>query len=217
MSMTVSFVAPFFGGGTLDEVIQREREKTAEVATIRPSERKPEIAAESSQTPLDIFISHQNAKVTHDVLEQSRKKAASDVLAHIQKAVTMTDIKKELESCLRGEGINWWTQSQDDGKKKDKCEICCVNKPEKTFVNLPHDRSCRSKIQMCVGCLWNWRYNPVKCHSCNQEKIQSPVGDHWGAILIAGTDEKEEGITKRFEDDIEKLMDRGQCSHSEEI
>ncbi|XP_052787363.1 uncharacterized protein LOC128222418 [Mya arenaria] len=94
-----------------------------------------------------------------------------------------------------------------DGKKKDKCDICCVNKPEKTFVKLQHGISCRSKIKMCVGCLWNLRYNPVKCHSCDQEKIQSPVGDRWGAILIAGTDKKED-ITKRFEDDIEKLKDR---------
>ncbi|WAR29120.1 hypothetical protein MAR_002688, partial [Mya arenaria] len=111
------------------------------------------------------------------------------------------------ESGLKVEGINWWTPSQDDGKKKDKCEICCVNKPEKTFVKLQHDGGCLSKIQMCVGCLWNWQYNPVKCHSCDQEKIRSPVGDRWGAILIAGTDEKED-ITKRFEDDIEKLKDR---------
>ncbi|WAR29067.1 hypothetical protein MAR_002635, partial [Mya arenaria] len=45
-AQTVNFVAPFFGGGTLDEVIQREREKTAEIETERPSERKPEIEAE---------------------------------------------------------------------------------------------------------------------------------------------------------------------------
>ncbi|WAR29075.1 hypothetical protein MAR_002643, partial [Mya arenaria] len=45
-AQTVSFVAPFFGGGTLDEVIQREREETAKIATERPSKRKPEIEAE---------------------------------------------------------------------------------------------------------------------------------------------------------------------------
>ncbi|WAR29076.1 hypothetical protein MAR_002644 [Mya arenaria] len=73
-----------------------------------------------------------------------------------------------------------------------------------TFVKLQHAKSCPSKIKICVGCLWNWQYNPVKCHSCDQEKIQSPVGDRWGAILIAGTDTNED-ITKCFEDDIKKL------------
>ncbi|XP_052772988.1 uncharacterized protein LOC128211905 isoform X2 [Mya arenaria] len=146
-------------------------------------------------------------QLAYDILQQSTNKAASDVLAHIQKTVTMTDIKKELKSDLRGMGINWWTPSQDNGKKKDKCEICCVNKPEKTFDKLTHDGLCGSQIQMCVGCLWNWQYNPIKCHSCDQDKIRSPVGDGWGAILIAGTDGKQD-ITKRFEDDIEKLKDR---------
>ncbi|XP_052786398.1 uncharacterized protein LOC128221834 [Mya arenaria] len=146
-------------------------------------------------------------EMAQEALQQNRKKAASDVLAHIQRADTMTDIKKELQSGLRGEDINWWTPSQDDGKKEEKCEICCVNKPEKTFAKLTHDRFCVSKIHICVGCLWNWRYNPVKCHSCDEDKIRSPVGDRWGAIFIAGTDKKED-ITKRFEDDIEKLKDR---------
>ncbi|XP_052787556.1 uncharacterized protein LOC128222544 isoform X1 [Mya arenaria] len=271
---TVSFVAPYFGGGTLDEVIQKERDKTAAIETEIPSDRKPEIALERPQTlewkdKLRILyqicraieylhqppkcerkpVSHGNIcmqnvlldeqknarllfftpksveggvgeeqfqedknkdvqafiEMTHDFLKQSRKK--TDVLARKQTAVTMTDIKKELESGLRGEGINWWTPSQDVGKTKDKCEICCINKPEKTFQKLTHDRLCGSKIQMCVGCLWNWQYNPVKCHTCDQDKIRSPVGDCWGAIIIAGTDEKQE-ITKSFEDDIEKLKDR---------
>ncbi|XP_052786908.1 uncharacterized protein LOC128222104 isoform X1 [Mya arenaria] len=47
---TVSFVAPYFGGGTLDEVIQKERDKTAAVETEIPSERKPEITLERPQT-----------------------------------------------------------------------------------------------------------------------------------------------------------------------
>ncbi|XP_052787552.1 uncharacterized protein LOC128222541 isoform X2 [Mya arenaria] len=111
------------------------------------------------------------------------------------------------KSDLRGEGINWWTPLQDVGKTKEKCEICCVNKPEKTFEKLTHDQFCGSKIQMCVGCLRNWQFNPVKCHTCDQDKIRSPVGDGWCAIMIAGTDEKQD-ITKRFEDDIEKLKDR---------
>ncbi|WAR29542.1 hypothetical protein MAR_003110 [Mya arenaria] len=60
---------------------------------------------------------------------------------------------------------------------------------------------------MCVGCMRNWQYNPVKCHSCKQPKINSPVGDRWGAILIAGTDKKPD-VRKRFEDDIAKLKDK---------
>ncbi|XP_052786394.1 uncharacterized protein LOC128221831 isoform X2 [Mya arenaria] len=305
-AQTVSFVAPFFGGGTLDEVIQREREETAKIATERPSKRKPEIeaerpserkqeiTAESSQTlewrdklrilyqicraieylhqppeckrkPVShgdicmqnvlldeqknarlLFLSPKSVEgevgdkqfqedknkdvqaftdMAHDLLGQSGKKAASYLLPRIQEAVTITDIKKELESGLRKEDIKYWTSTQDDGKKKDddgkkkdgdgkkkdagvtkkdRCEICCVNKPEMTFVKLQHAKSCPSKIKICVGCLWNWQYNPVKCHSCDQEKIQSPVGDRWGAILIAGTDTNED-ITKCFEDDIKKL------------
>ncbi|WAR29316.1 hypothetical protein MAR_002884, partial [Mya arenaria] len=87
--------------------------------------------------------------VSDEVLKQVRKKTASYVQADIQK------------SALRQEGINLWTRSPDDDQRKEKCEICCVNKP----------------------------------------------GDGWGAILIAGTDEKH-AFTKHFEDDIEKIKDK---------
>ncbi|XP_052787546.1 uncharacterized protein LOC128222537 isoform X2 [Mya arenaria] len=255
---TVNFVAPYFGKGTLDTVIQKERE-TEKPQTLQwknklrilyqicraieylhqppKCERKPvshgnicmqNVLLDEQNNARLLFLSPKSVEggveeeqfqkdknkdvqafkeMVQEALQQNRKKAASDVLAHIQRADTMTDLKKELQSGLRGEDINWWTPSQDDGKKEEMCEICCVNKPEKTFAKLTHDRFCVSKIHICVGCLWNWRYNPVKCHSCDEDKIRSPVGDRWGAIFIAGTDKKED-ITKRFEDDIEKLKDR---------
>ncbi|WAR29126.1 hypothetical protein MAR_002694 [Mya arenaria] len=208
---TVSFVAPFFGGGTLDEVIQKEREKAAEIATEIPSKRKPETAAERPQTlewkdKLRILYQICRAiEYLHQPPKCERKPVSHGNIC--MQNVLLDEQKNARLSGLRGEDINWWTPSQDDGKKKDKCEICCVNKPVKTFDKLTHDRFCVSKIQICVGCLWNWRYNPVKCHSCDEDKIRSPVGDRWGAIFIAGTDKKED-ITKRFEDDIEKLKDR---------
>ncbi|XP_052785489.1 uncharacterized protein LOC128221082 isoform X2 [Mya arenaria] len=143
--------------------------------------------------------------VSDEVLKQVRKKTASYVQADIQKAATMTEMKILLLSALRQEGINLWTRSPDDDQRKEKCEICCVNKPEQLCKR--HIDYCVTNIKICVGCLWNWRYNPVKCHSCDQEKIRCPVGDGWGAILIAGTDEKH-AFTKHFEDDIEKIKDK---------
>ncbi|WAR29110.1 hypothetical protein MAR_002678 [Mya arenaria] len=244
---TVSFVAPYFGRGTLDKVIQKERETTADIKTEIPSERKPERATEIPQTLewKDKFrilyqicraieylhqpptcerkhVSHGNICMQNVLLDaqtnarllflspKSVEGGVGDEQFQDDKnkdAVTMTDIKTELKLYIRSEGINWWTPSQDDGEKKDKCEICCVNKPEKTFDKLTHDRYCVYKIQLCVGCLWNWRYNPVKCHTCDQDKIRSPVGDGWGAILIAGIDDKDTN-TKLFEKDIDKIKDR---------
>ncbi|XP_052786573.1 uncharacterized protein LOC128221926 isoform X2 [Mya arenaria] len=140
--------------------------------------------------------------IAYEVFKHGRKKIASD----IQKSVTMEEIKTTLMSLLRQSDIKWWTASSNMNTTKIKCDICCVNKPEMFYKKLQHDQSCVTKIQMCVGCLWNWRYNPVKCHSCDQGKIQSPVGDSWGAILIAGTDDKHD-VTQHFEDDIGKMKD----------
>ncbi|WAR29081.1 hypothetical protein MAR_002649 [Mya arenaria] len=242
---TVSFVAPYFGGGTLDEVIQKERDKTAAVETEIPSERKPEITLERPQTlewkdKLRILyqicraieylhqppkcerkpVSHGNICMQNVLLDEQKNArllflTPKSVEGGVGEEQFQEDKNKDVhafkenasESDLRGEGINWWTPLQDVGKTKEKCEICCVNKPEKTFEKLTHDQFCGSKIQMCVGCLRNWQFNPVKCHTCDQDKIRSPVGDGWCAIMIAGTDEKQD-ITKRFEDDIEKLKDR---------
>ncbi|WAR29102.1 hypothetical protein MAR_002670, partial [Mya arenaria] len=151
---TVSLVSPYFGGGTLDEVIQKERDKKATIETEIPSDRKPEIALERPQTlewkdKLRILyqicraieylhqppkcerkpVSHGNIcmqnvlldeqknarllflapksvegrvreiqfqedqnkdvqtfkEMAQEALQQSRKKAASDILAHIQR------------------------------------------------------------------------------------------------------------------------------------
>ncbi|WAR29090.1 hypothetical protein MAR_002658, partial [Mya arenaria] len=109
--------------------------------------------------------------IAYEVFKHGRKKIASD----IQKSVTMEEIKTTLMSLLRQSDIKWWTASSNMNTTKIKCDICCVNKPEMFYKKLQHDQSCVTKIQMCVGCLWNWRYNPVKCHSCDQGKIQSPV------------------------------------------
>ncbi|XP_052786424.1 uncharacterized protein LOC128221845 [Mya arenaria] len=142
-------------------------------------------------------------KVLFAVLKGTPGREAEKLLKYASdKDVTLKKISDKLEGLVGRNNIDRWTRSQD---AKKKCEICCVNEPEPFCNELHHSLSCKTKIQMCVGCMRNWQYNPVKCHSCDQAKIQSPVGDGWGALLIAGTDEENPYATKQFENDIAKM------------
>ncbi|WAR08178.1 hypothetical protein MAR_018136 [Mya arenaria] len=82
------------------------------------------------------------------------------------------------EACSTGDIEREKAKDWNDFKQDTEANLGNQSKSDEPFCNeLKHDQCLPEiKIQMCVGCLWNWRYNPVKCHSCDQPKIQSPVG-----------------------------------------
>ncbi|XP_052786099.1 uncharacterized protein LOC128221535 [Mya arenaria] len=219
---TVSFVSPYFRGGSLEKAIQKETDKIQDKPTAKPQtldlneklrilyqiccaieylheppdcdrkavthgdiSLKRVILDEQKNSRLLFFtpssvegdekFTNDKSKDVQDFIkvlcavlkdtpereaEQLLKLKAEKLLKYASdKDVTLKKISDKLEGLVRRNDIKRWTPSPD---AKKKCEICCVNEPD--------------KIQMCVGCMRNWQYNPVKCHSCNQAKIQSPVG-----------------------------------------
>ncbi|XP_052789400.1 uncharacterized protein LOC128223940 isoform X2 [Mya arenaria] len=178
-----------------------DKQKNARVLFFKPRSVKGEKSFADDEKK-DV---HDLIDVICKVLEEppgEKTEYISTLLESVSKQdVTLAAILKIFKSLVRTKGIKRWTRLPDDAKNK-MCEICCVNKPE-----LLHCSNCSDRIQMCVGCMRNWQYNPVKCHSCDRERIQSPVGDGWGAILIAGTD-KDPVVTKRFEKDVDDMKDK---------
>ncbi|XP_052811061.1 uncharacterized protein LOC128238834 isoform X2 [Mya arenaria] len=140
-------------------------------------------------------------QVLQEMFSENNTSISSKLLDKLWILKPTWEIKANLTTILRETGSKRWLRQNTDDKRK--CEICLVNEYEPFCNELKHDQCLPEiKIQMCVGCLWNWRYNPVKCHSCDQPKIQSPVGDGWGAILIAGSDPQ---IDRGFQGDIEQM------------
>ncbi|XP_052241567.1 uncharacterized protein LOC127851740 [Dreissena polymorpha] len=70
-------------------------------------------------------------------------------------------------------------------------------------LNLPVQAACTRRIRICCSCMRNSYINPVKCHTCG-ETIQPFINANWGAILIAGYDEKAGEV---LQDDIKKFKE----------
>ncbi|XP_052811063.1 uncharacterized protein LOC128238834 isoform X4 [Mya arenaria] len=114
-------------------------------------------------------------QVLQEMFSENNTSISSKLLDKLWILKPTWEIKANLTTILRETGSKRWLRQNTDDKRK--CEICLVNEYEPFCNELKHDQCLPEiKIQMCVGCLWNWRYNPVKCHSCDQPKIQSPVG-----------------------------------------
>ncbi|WAR02817.1 hypothetical protein MAR_009375 [Mya arenaria] len=86
-----------------------------------------------------------------------------------------------------------------------KCEICLVNPFEESGCRyLKHSKSCREHINVCIACMRNSYFNPIKCHSCDKERIDPFIGVGWGAVFVAGYDSNPE-IAEAFKKDVEDM------------
>ncbi|WAR02847.1 Y1105-like protein [Mya arenaria] len=95
-----------------------------------------------------------------------------------------------------------WSPAQT---RPPKCEICLVNPFEESGCRyLKHSKSCRENIKVCIACMRNSYFNPIKCHSCDKERIDPFIGVGWGAVFVAGYDSNPE-IAEVFKKDVEEM------------
>ncbi|KAH3800558.1 hypothetical protein DPMN_154191 [Dreissena polymorpha] len=98
----------------------------------------------------------------------------------------------ELKDIMRTNGVKTWK-----GWNDQRCEICMVNEHDaKSPVAAINHKDCPGKIKICHACMRNSYFNPIKCHTCDND-IKAVIGDGWGAVLIAGYDEHEANLFKK--------------------
>ncbi|XP_052213417.1 uncharacterized protein LOC127832151 [Dreissena polymorpha] len=139
----------------------------------------------------------------HDVLEKAVDIAIECIKSidtYKSSGLTSTQIAEKLKrKCIKNSALIW------EAIPGDNCEICLVNNAME--VGFGPDSGCKPectrRIRTCCSCMRNSYINPVQCQSC-RSTIEPYFNSKWGAVLVAGYDEKNGEI---FEKDIIKFRE----------
>ncbi|XP_052213845.1 uncharacterized protein LOC127832425 [Dreissena polymorpha] len=135
-----------------------------------------------------------------------------------EKSLSSDEIVKDLTRICKNESVTKW-DTADNGR----CDICLVNNAIKGELNVHLADStnlCKQPIRTCFSCMRNSYINPVQCYTCGKT-VEPFINDKWGAILVAGYDEKDGPVWWKeidaFKDVITSKVVPAMCISSDNV